>query len=126
VNTTRDSDVRFSADAQFHSQWTDLALEGGAATEGGVGVIVYEGGNTVAREDAVLWSDSQVGVWQSATDEESTFLTQTAAGQTYFHMVPGRQYQVWVWCWTTAAVLGNALALASIKAEMPFVVVEEL
>ncbi len=125
VNSTIEQEIRFSADAQFHSRWTDLVLEGAATSEGGLGVLVYEGGNVVARNDATLWSDFQSGTtWHGQSGDDSTFLTQTAAGQTYFHMLPGRQYLVWVWCWLTTDILGSALAVASIEAQMPFIVVE--
>jgi hypothetical protein len=126
VSTTIPGRVRFSADAEFHSRWTDLVIEGAATTEGGVGVLVYEGGNVIARSDAQLWSDTQSGVTlHGASGDDVTLLTQTRAGQTYFNMLPGRQYLVWVWSWTTAAILGNDLALGLIEAHMPFVVVEQ-
>jgi hypothetical protein len=126
VSTTIPERVRFSADAQFHSRWTDLVIEGAAITEGGVGVIVYEGGNVIARTDAQLWSDTQSGhAIHGASGDDVTSLTQTRAGQTYFNMLPGRQYLVWVWSWTTAAILGTDLAVGLIEAHMPFVVVEQ-
>jgi hypothetical protein len=123
LSTTVAEDVRFSADAEFHAQWTDLVIEGVAATDGGVGVLVYEGGNTIARTDAQLWDDFQSGhSIVSNSGDTVTYLTQTSAADTYFHMEPGRKYQAWVWCWTTATVLGNDLAVSSIQAKMPFVV----
>jgi|GEM_PF-5194376 len=126
VSSRIPQNVRFSADAEFHSRWTDLVIEGAATTEGGIGVLVYEGGNVVARSDAQLWSDFQVGnALHGASGDTMTTLTQTSAGQTYFHMLPGRQYLVWVWCWTTAAILGNDLAIGIIDCSMPFVVVAQ-
>jgi hypothetical protein len=118
--------VRFSADAEFHSTWTNLVLEGAAFTEGGIGVIVHEGGNVVARRDARLWTDSRSGVgWLGASGDDVTLLTQTSAGQTYFNMLPGRTYAVWIWCWIRAGSLGTALAVGNIHARVPFVVVEQ-
>jgi hypothetical protein len=128
VSTTIPQNVRFSADAEFHSRWTDLVIHGGAINEGGVGVLVSEGGNTIARKDAKLWGDYPAGVgspWFGASGDNVTLLTQTAAGQTYFHMVPGRQYVVWVWCWVVTHTLGSVFAFAEIEAHMPFVVVEQ-
>jgi hypothetical protein len=126
VSTTIEEDVRFSADAEFHSRWTDLVIEGAATTEGGVGVLVYEGGNLVARNDALLWSDFQSGhAIHGNSGDDFTYLTQTRAGQTYFHMLPGRQYLVWIWSWTTANILGNDLAIGSIEAHVPFVVLAQ-
>jgi hypothetical protein len=56
IDTNSSMDVRFSADAQFHSRWTDLGVDdaSAAATEGGVGVLVYEDGNFITRNDALL------------------------------------------------------------------------
>lgn len=126
VSSTIAEDARFSADAEFHLRWTDLVVEGAATTEGGIGVIVIEGGNVVARTDAQLWSDFQSGhEIHGASGDNMIYLTQTRAGQTYFHMLPGRQYLVWVWAWTTAAILGNCLAVGSIECRMPFVVVAQ-
>jgi len=126
ISSTIPEQVRFSADAEFHSRWNDLVIEGAATTEGGIGVLVYEGGNVVARNDARLWSDFQVGhAIHGASGDNVTYLTQTSAGQTYFHMLPGRQYLVWVWAWTTAAILGNDLAVGIIECRMPFVVVAQ-
>jgi hypothetical protein len=124
VSTATEGQVRFSADATFHSKWTDLVIEhGAAATSGGVGVIVYEGGNVVARTRAQLWDDCVVAdKLQGNTGDDVTYLTQTAAGQTYFHMVPNRQYLVWIWAWTRAAMLGANFAGAYIEASIPFVV----
>ncbi len=123
VSTTVAENVRFSADAQFHYRWTDLVVHGVAATSGGVGVLVYEGGNAVARTDAVLWDDFQQGTQVGgASDDEVIYLTQTRAGQTYFHMEPNRQYLVWIWSWITATILGNDLAVGVIDATVPFVV----
>jgi hypothetical protein len=128
VSSTIPQTVRFSAEAEFHSLWTDFVIEGGSNTEGGVGVLVSEGGNVIARRDATLWSDSQVGMgspWLGASGDDVTLLTQTAAGQTYFHMIPGRNYVVWVWGWTMAHTLGSVFAFAELEARMPFVVVEQ-
>jgi hypothetical protein len=125
VSSTIAQDVRFSADAELYVKWTDWALDGVAATDGGVGVIVYEGGNAIARNDATLWSDTQYGPMHIASGDDMIYLTQTSAGQTYFHMEPGRQYLVWVWAWVTAAILGNDLAISSIECRMPFVVVAQ-
>ena len=126
VSSTIPENARFSADAEFHSKWTDLVIEGAATSEGGIGVLVYEGGNLIARNDAMLWSDFQSGhAIHAASGDDVTYLTQTRAGQTYFHMEPGRHYLVWVWCWTTAAILGNDLAIGTIDAQMPFVVVAQ-
>jgi hypothetical protein len=105
-----------------------LVLHGATINEGGVGVLVFEGGNTIARNDAQLWSDFQAGVgspWFGKSGDDVTLLTQTSAGQTFFHMLPGRQYTVWVWCWAATHVLGSVLAIGRIEAEMPFVVVEQ-
>ncbi len=127
IDTNSSMDVRFSADAQFDWNWSDVGgvdENRAAATEGGVGVLVYEGGNVITRNDALLWSDFQSGEHYAAGDD-STFLTQTVAGQTYFHMEPGRQYQVWVWCWVTASLQGTGLPSETINANMPFVVVEQ-
>ena len=126
VNSNFPQDVRFSADAEFYSKWTDLVIEGAALSEGGVGVLVQEGGNVIARNDALLWSDTQSGDYlHGASGDTLTYLTQTSAGQTYFHMEPGRQYLVWVWAWTTTAILGNSLAVSSIECRMPFIVVAQ-
>ena len=126
VSSTISEEVRFSADAEFHSRWNDLIIEGAATTEGGIGVLVYEGGNVVARSDAHLWSDFQSGhSIHGASGDTVTYLSQTSASQTYFHMLPGRQYLVWVWSWTTAAILGNDLAVGIIECRMPFVVVAQ-
>jgi hypothetical protein len=126
VSTTFEENVRFSADAMFHSKWTDLVVEGAATTEGGVGVLVYEGGNVVARKDAPLWYDFQQGhAIGGKSGDDLTYLTQTIAGQTYFHMLPGRQYLVWIWAWTTADILGNDLAIGVIQASVPFVVLAQ-
>ncbi len=132
VSTTKEENVRFSADAIFHSQWTNLIVGGGdlgfgaASSDGGVGVLVYEGGNLVARNDARLWSDYQSGkTLHGKTGDDITDLTQTSAGQTYFHTVPGRQYLVWIWAWTTVAFYGSALAIATIEANVPFIVLAE-
>src|SRR5207249_2316978 len=95
-------------------------IEGAAITEGGVGVLVSEGGNVVARQDAELWSDTQVGhALGGASDDKLALLDATKAAVTYFHMEPGRNYLIWVWCWTTAAILGNDLAVSSIEATVP-------
>jgi hypothetical protein len=133
VTTTKDENVRFSADAIFHAQWTDLVVAGGnlgfgaASSDGGCGVLVYEGGNRIARSDARLWSDYQSGTTlHGKSDDTTTLLTQTQAGQTYFHMMPGRQYLVWIWAWTTVAFYGEALAIAIIDAQVPFVVLQQV
>jgi len=138
VSSTTSENVQFSADAEFHIRWTDWALGGGqpptgaefgvAATDGGIGVIVFEGGNTVVRRDVHLWSDTKVGsgLQNIASDDRMMFLSQTSAGTTNFHVEPGRRYQVWIWCWTWSGVLGTALAIASIEARIPFVVVQQV
>ena len=129
INATASANLRFSADAVFHRVWEDLPIDPGTVTasEGGVGVLVYQGNTVISDARVVLWSDSQSIPWQGNTDEEWTYLTQTGAGQTYWSAEAGLTYLVWVWSWVISALTGgNGLASAHIDAEMPFVVVEEM
>ncbi len=129
VTATTSANLRFSADALFHRVWEDLPIDPGTVTasEGGIGVLVYQGSTVIVDQRVELWSDSQSIPWQGNTDEEWTYLTQTDAGQTYFSAEAGLTYLVWVWSWViTALTGGNGLSSAHIDAQMPFVVVEEL
>jgi hypothetical protein len=130
VSTTIEENVRFSADATFHITWSNLIIQSGAAhSEGGIGVLVYEGGNVIARNDAQLWDDFpaefQGGITGNSGDEFIR-LTDTSAGHTYFHMIPGRQYLVWIWGWTRTNTLGaSVFAGGIIDAHVPFVVLAQ-
>jgi hypothetical protein len=127
ATSTIEQDVRFSADAQFQSRWGEVVWGGGVQAQGGVGVIVYEGGNTIARTDALLWSEVAGGS-VGHTHDDSVFLTQTSAGQTYFHMLSGRTYQIWIWAWAGAVSVSNgqgAYGFGVMDTTVPFMVLAQ-
>jgi hypothetical protein len=123
------ANVRFSADVSFHTQWLDYPIDPGTVTssEGGVGVLVYDGNSVVSDLRQELWSNVQSIAGQPVQDEQWIYLTQTSAGQSYFSVQPGTSYLVWVWGWTVTGLSGgNGLSTGHIDAQMPFVVVERL
>ena len=128
LNSPQDVNVRFSADVPFSFNWVDLPLSGGtAASDGGIGVLIYQGANVIVDVRQSLWSDSQTFPSSGASGSGDSYLVWTNAGQIYFPMSANATYLAWVWCWGSSFIDGNSdLAGGSINANMPFIVVEEL
>lgn len=123
-----ETEVRFSADVGFDTSWGNWVIEpGGVSTTAGVvGVLIYENGSVLRDERANLWYNFQNAPGPPASSQDYVYLTQTPIGQSYFLMRPGSSYQVWVWCYTITTLTGSGLSTGVIKAQMPFVVVEQL
>jgi hypothetical protein len=125
--TQQETEVRFSADAQFDTAWSNWLIEPGGfgATYGEVCVLIYEDQAVLYDERANLWYNFLSTPGQPASSQDSVFLTQTTIGQSYFLMKPGKTYNVWVWAYTSTALTGTGIVASVIKAQMPFIVVEK-
>lgn len=107
--------------------WANWNYGGGSAySSGGVGILIYDLSGRFQPFDkrVVLWNAQGVPWFEQ--HEETTYLSQTSAAETYFAMKAGGNYLVWAWCWGHTGANGDAVALASITCNMPFFVVRQV
>jgi hypothetical protein len=127
LTSNQNTNARFSADVPFSYSWADWAINGGtAASDGGIGVLIYQGADVIVDVRVALWNDSQTFPSPAAYGSGDTYLVWTQAGQIYFPMSANTSYLAWVWCWGSAYIDGSSdFAGGNITCNMPFIVVED-
>jgi hypothetical protein len=128
LTSNQDTTARFSADVPFSYSWADWPLNGGsAASDGGIGVLIYQDSSPIVDVRVSLWDDAQTFPSPAAYGSDDTYLVWTQAGQIYFSMSANTSYLAWVWCWASTYIDGSSdFAGGTITCNMPFIVVEDL
>jgi hypothetical protein len=118
----------------FDFAWVSFDNYPSLLSRGGLGILVYEGGNPTPLlvRQAVLWSLS--GVSQFSSDKGSGQYADAVAAMTSFgpvrlapaliNMRPGVSYEVWMWCWTVGQNQKGTAFLSDVRCNIPVVLVD--
>jgi hypothetical protein len=129
LSPTTDVSLRFCAHCPISYSWSNFIGEGGgyAATEGGIGMTIYDAsrGAVVKDENEVLWNQSRRPCeLELGAGNDDLYFQNTSIGHSYFEMKGGSVYLVWLWCWAFADSGPNAAAYANIDCKVPFMIID--
>lgn len=124
-----DVSVRFCAHMPISYSWSNFIGEGGgyAASQGGVGITIYNAtlGEIVKDEREVLWSQSRrPSALELGAGNDDLYFQNTSIGHNYFEMKGGCAYLIWLWCWAFVDSGPNAAAYATIECKVPFMIID--
>lgn len=129
LSPTTDMSARFSAHCPVSYSWSNFIGEGGgyAASQGGVGITIYNAtsGTIIKDEQEQLWSQSRRPCeLELGAGSDDLYFQNTSIGHSYYEMKGGCTYLVWLWCWAFADSGPNAAAFANIQCKVPFMIID--